>query len=80
MAYPPKRSISSRKWSDLTDRQRRAVVALGVVQVGLATAAWADLAMRPGEEIRGRKGVWAGIIAVNFIGPVWYFSRGIERP
>ena len=40
---------------------------------------WADLALRPAAEVNGGKGKWAAIIAVNFVGPVLYFRRGIRR-
>jgi hypothetical protein len=46
------------------------------VQVALAAAAWTDLARRPADRVNGRKPVWAAVIALNFIGPLLYFSRG----
>ncbi|MET9633249.1 PLDc N-terminal domain-containing protein [Lentzea sp. NPDC006480] len=65
-----------KRWSDLTPVQRRTFSWLGVVQVTLAAAAWADLSMRPREFVRGRKLWWALAIAVNFIGPLSYFRWG----
>lgn len=52
------------------------VLALASVQLSMAVSAWADLAARPAEEVRGRKSVWAAVIAVNVVGPITYFVRG----
>jgi hypothetical protein len=66
----------ARKWSELTEAQRRTFVTMGVVQVLLAAAAWADLALRPREFVRGRKVWWALAILINFAGPLAYFRWG----
>jgi hypothetical protein len=42
----------------------------------LAAAAWTDLARRPAAQVNGPKALWAGVISVNFVGPVAYFLRG----
>ncbi|WP_230990128.1 MULTISPECIES: PLDc N-terminal domain-containing protein [Rhodococcus] len=60
----------------MTDRQRGGLAVLTIVQMVLAVAAWVDLARRDPREINGSKGKWAAVIAVNFIGPVAYFTRG----
>lgn len=66
----------AKKWNELTPVQRKTFTWLGVVQVALAAAAWADLFMRPGEFVRGRK-LWRALgIAVNFVGPLSYFRWG----
>ncbi|MDV7999946.1 hypothetical protein [Rhodococcus sp. IEGM 1408] len=65
-----------KKWNDLTDAQQTAILILASVQVSLAATAWTDLAVRPPEKVRGSKGKWAAIIAINFIGPALYFWRG----
>ena len=49
---------------------------MGALEVGLAAAAWADLARRDQSEVRGRKWVWALVIAINIIGPLAYFRWG----
>lgn len=67
------------RWKDLSPGRQAAVLALASVQVSLAATAWADLALRPAREINGGKGKWAAIIAVNYIGPILYFRRGIRR-
>lgn len=64
---------------ELTPTQRTVVSALGAIQVALAVLAWIDLARRPAASVRGTKKKWAAVIAVNWIGPIWYFARG-RRP
>ncbi|HEX8866930.1 MAG TPA: PLDc N-terminal domain-containing protein [Lentzea sp.] len=66
----------ARRWSDLTEAQRRTLLTMGVVQVLLAGAAWTDLALRPREFVRGRKLWWGLAILVNFAGPLAYFRWG----
>ena len=69
-----------RRWQDLTRWQKTAVTVSAVVQLGLAAAAWSDLARRAPEEVRGPKWRWAALIAVNYAGPIAYFRLGIRRP
>ncbi|WP_326473750.1 PLDc N-terminal domain-containing protein [Actinophytocola sp.] len=52
------------------------VVLGGVVQVALAAVAWIDLGRRPAERVRGRKAVWAVVIAINYVGPIAYLCCG----
>ena len=66
-------------WSELTDRQRTAILVLGSVQMALAATAWADLAQRDASEVNGSKAKWAAIIAINFVGPIAYFTRGRKK-
>ena len=68
--------MAKKKWKDLTDGQRAGLVALIAVQLSLAVSAWADLASRNPSQVRGKKGTWAAVIAVNFVGPILYFTRG----
>lgn len=63
-------------WSDLTPGRKIATILAGAVQVALAAAAWADLAKRPAADVNGPKGLWAAVIAVNWVGPIAYFVRG----
>ena len=46
------------------------------MQVSLAATAWADLALRPAEEVNGSKGKKAAVVAVNLVGPVLHFRHG----
>lgn len=63
-------------WSELSTGKKAGVVAMGTAQMALAATAWRDLAKRSAAEIRGRKGIWAAIIAINWVGPIAYFIRG----
>ena len=65
-----------RQWSDLSTGQQVAIVAAGTVQVALAATAWWDLAHRPAAQVRGPKAAWAVGIAVNWVGPIAYFTVG----
>jgi hypothetical protein len=68
--------MRQRHWSELTERQKRALLLAASLQVLLSATAWADLANRPAALVNGRKSVWAVIIGVNFLGPIAYFVRG----
>ncbi len=65
-----------KQWKDLSSGQRASVIATGVLQLALAAAAWTDLAKRPAKKVNGKKGVWAAIIAINWVGPIAYFVKG----
>jgi hypothetical protein len=66
----------SRRWDELPPAGKLAIMGLTAVQVSLAVSAWADLAERPADQIRGSKRRWALVIGINFIGPILYFRRG----
>ena len=68
-----------KRWSDLSDRQRAAVVALGTVQIALFGAAANDLRRRPADQVNGDKRLWALACLVNFFGPLAYFRWGRKR-
>ena len=68
--------MARKKWTELTGGQKAAVVLLGSLQLSLAATAWSDLARRPARQVNGRKGLWAAVIAVNWIGPLAYFRWG----
>lgn len=63
-------------WSEMSAGRKAAVLVTGAVQMVLAATAWRDLAKRPAGQVRGPKGLWAAIIAVNWVGPIAYFIRG----
>jgi len=71
--------MQRKAWKDFSPAQKRALVAGAALQIGLATAAWWDLAHRRPEQVRGPKAAWALAIAVNFVGPISYFAAG-RRP
>ncbi len=75
--------MATKRWSDLSERDRRVIVVGGVVDGVLRVAALVDLKRRPAEEVRGPKGAWATAIAlVSSMGvvPVAYFRCGVRRP
>ncbi|MGN0063307.1 MAG: PLD nuclease N-terminal domain-containing protein [Nocardioides sp.] len=67
---------NKKKWADLTPAQRAAIVALGTVEVALTTYTLVDLARRPADQVRGRKGLWALAAFVQPVGPIAYLARG----
>ena len=71
--------MARKRWSDLSDRDKTAVLVLASVQLSLAATAWVDLARRPADLVRGPKPAWALGIAVNFVGPIAYFTLGRRR-
>ena len=70
------------QWSDLSERTRKLIIAAAVVDVTLRVAALVDIKRRPASQIRGRKPLWAAVVAVvNSAGvlPVSYFLFGRRR-
>jgi hypothetical protein len=71
-----------RRWSDLSERDRRLLVVGAVLEGVLKIAALIDLKRRPAGEIRGRKWIWATVVTVaNSVGvvPLAYFLFGRRR-
>ena len=71
------------KWSDLSERTRRMIIAMGVAEGCLKAAALIDIKRRPTDQIRGRKWAWAtAVILVNSLGavPLSYFAFGRRHP
>ena len=71
--------MERRSWADMGPGRRASMVVMAVVQMVLAVTAWADLARRADDEVRGRKAVWAAVIAISYVGPIAYFARGRVR-
>jgi hypothetical protein len=70
------------RWSDLSEHSRKLIITAGIVDVTLRIAALIDIKRRPASQIRGRKGLWAAVVAVvNSAGvlPVSYFLFGRRR-
>ncbi len=71
-----------RRWSDLSERQRRLLLAGAVMEGILKLVALNDLRRRPAAEVRGRKWVWATVVTLaNSAGvvPLAYFLFGRRR-
>ena len=71
--------MAKKRWSDLSDGEKTAVLVAASVQLSLAATAWVDLARRPADLVRGPKPAWALAIAVNVVGPIAYFTVGRRR-
>jgi hypothetical protein len=68
-----------RQWSDLDERTRKLIIAVGTVDGVLRVAALVDIIRRPASQIRGRKWVWAAVVAVVSsagVVPTSYFLFG----
>ena len=72
--------MQPKQWQDFTDRQKRGIVVLGVLQLVLLAAALIDIRRRPAEEINGSKRLWTMVVFINGIGPIAYFVFGRKRP
>jgi hypothetical protein len=71
-----------RRWSDLSERTRRLLIAAAVADGALRVAALIDIKRRPASQIRGRKRVWAAAMAVISsagVLPISYFVFGRRR-
>ena len=71
-----------RRWSDLSQRTRRLIIAGAAVETSLKAAALVDIKRRPASEIRGSKWVWVpAVTIVNSAGlaPLAYFVWGRRR-
>jgi hypothetical protein len=79
---PGENAMAGKKWSDLSPRTRKLLVIGGLVEGALKIAALIDLKRRPASQVRGRKWLWAAVVAtVSSAGilPVSYFLFG-RRP
>jgi hypothetical protein len=68
-----------KRWADLTDGQRKAIVLGGLAELVVTTVALRDLARRPAAQVRGAKPVWALACFVQPVGPVVYLLAGRRR-
>jgi hypothetical protein len=68
-----------RWWSDLSDRNRKLIIAGAIAEVILKTAVVIDIRGRPASQIRGSKRIW--LVAAVFVnsagvGPLSCFAFG----
>jgi Phospholipase_D-nuclease N-terminal len=71
--------MAGKKWSELSNRQKTAVLVAGSVQVSLLLTALVNIYRRPAEEVRGSKWMWTAVSLINFVGPISYFAFGRRR-
>jgi hypothetical protein len=72
-----------RQWSDLSNRTRRLLITAAVAEGILKVAALIDIKRRPASQIRGRKWMWATVVAVVSsagVVPIAYFVLGRRPP
>ena len=72
----------ARRWSDLSDRSRRLIIAAATAEAILKTAVLIDIRRRPASQIRGSKGMWiVAAVLVNSagVGSLSYFAFGRRR-
>jgi hypothetical protein len=71
----------ARRWKDLSERQRRLIIAAAVGETALKAAMLLDLKRRPASQVRGPKWLWASTALINSAGvlPVSYFLVGRVR-
>lgn len=71
--------MRKKKWSELSQLQRTAIVVGGAAE--LVVTAWAvrDLARRPSSEVRGPKAAWLLSFTVQPFGPIVYAAVGRRR-
>jgi hypothetical protein len=75
-------SAARRRWNDLSKRTRILLLAAAVIDGALRVAALIDIKRRPASQIRGRKRVWAAVVAVVSsagVVPISYFVFGRRR-
>lgn len=65
-----------KRWSDLTDRQRRLIVVGGIAEAIVTTAVLVDLARRPAGQVRGPRVAWVLGLVVQPFGPFAYLAFG----
>ena len=70
---------NQKRWSDLSDSQRAAVVVGGAVEIVLTAVALRDLRRRPRTLVRGPKFVWSLACFVQPVGPIAYLLVGRRR-
>ena len=67
------------RWANLSDGQRRLLIAAATAEVTLKVAALIDIQRRPADQIRGPKALWRAAMVVNLVGPLSYFTIGRKR-
>jgi Phospholipase_D-nuclease N-terminal len=74
--------VMVRRWRDLSDRNRKLIIAAAIGEAALKTAVLIDLRRRPASQIRGSKPLWIiAAVVVNSagLGSLSYFAFGRRR-
>lgn len=71
--------MGTKRWSELSRRQRSFIAGATTVQLSLSAAALVDLQRRPSEQVKGPKRLWRMLAFVNFVGPIAYFLFGRRK-
>jgi Phospholipase_D-nuclease N-terminal len=83
MAAARKREdVMATRWSNLSERSRRLIIATAIGEAVLKTAVLIDIRRRPASQIRGSKRMWIiAAVLVNSagVGPLSYFAFGRRR-
>jgi len=72
----------ARRWGDLSERNRKVIIAIAIGEAVLKTAVLIDIRRRPASQIRGSKRLWiVAAVLVNSagVGPLSYFAFGRRR-
>jgi hypothetical protein len=68
------------RWANLSEGQRRLLIAAATAEATLKIVALIDIQRRPAGQIRGPKALWRCAMVVNLLGPLSYFIIGRRRP
>jgi hypothetical protein len=70
-----------KRWGDLSERNRRIITVVAIVEAALKAWMLIDLKRRPADEVRGSKRLWAFSSVVNSAGivPLSYLIFGRRR-
>jgi hypothetical protein len=68
-----------KRWSDLSSRQRIAIVLGAIAELIVTTIALRDLVRRPARQVRGRKPLWVLTFVVQPFGPILYLLISRRR-
>ena len=71
--------MDKKKWDDLSDGQKTAILVAASVELALTATALVDLARRPRDLVRGPKSLWFLGCFVQPIGPIAYLTIGARR-
>ena len=67
------------RWANLSEGQRRLLIAAATAEATLKIVALIDIQRRPASQIRGPKALWRAAMVVNLLGPLSYFTIGRKR-